>query len=166
MPKNRENVYVDLKGREISLVDLDKDERKLVDAVRERAKQRPEWNDFDTFWLKTVADFYGARGMSRAQSRQTTAYQIAQDLSSCLAIAAGLAQRPDYRDELGELIQSQFKTRRAFCEVTGLSEDMLSHVLAHRKHLSLETLNQVLDRIGYTLRISPRTDRENSLVPQ
>lgn len=62
---------------------------------------------------------------------------------------------PDYRDELDELIRENFPTRRAFCEATGISEDMLCHVLARRKHLAIDTLNEALSRIGYTLRIQP-----------
>jgi hypothetical protein len=36
----------------------------------------------------------------------------------------------------------------------GLSEPMLSHVLAGRKDLSLESLSKALDRIGYRLQIT------------
>jgi hypothetical protein len=35
---------------------------------------------------------------------------------------------------------------------------MLSHVLARRKHMSMETLVRALDRIGYDLRVVPRAD--------
>jgi hypothetical protein len=72
-----------------------------------------------------------------------------------LAVAAGLARRPDYRDELEELIRTHFPSRRAFCKATGVSEDLLSHVLAGRKHLSVPTLIQALERIGYVLHIAP-----------
>jgi hypothetical protein len=53
------------------------------------------------------------------------------------------------------LIRGKFASRRAFCDAAGLSEDMLSHVLAGRKDLSLEKLTQALSRIGYRLRIVP-----------
>lgn len=66
----------------------------------------------------------------------------------------------DYRDELEELIQSNFPNRRAFCKAAGLSEDMLSHVLKGRKHLSLESLTRALERIGYKLRILPAVPGE------
>jgi hypothetical protein len=49
----------------------------------------------------------------------------------------------------------RFKTRREFCEATGLSEDMLSHVLARRKHLAIDTLSSALEKVGYTLHIGP-----------
>src|SRR5919202_1213330 len=146
---SRADAYVDLKGRDIPLADLDADERKLVARLRRRARTHPDWDDFDNYWTRAVAAFYEARGRSRAEARQTPVYRVAQDLSGRLAVTAGLARVPDYRDELEELIRERFPTRRAFCEATGLSEDLLSHVLAHRKHLSLGTLTKALARIGF-----------------
>jgi hypothetical protein len=160
MPPN-DDVYVDLKGRALSLAKLSGEERQLVAELRKRASAGQDWNAFDTFWLRAVADFYDAQGLSRQESRQTIVYRIAQDLSARLAVAAGLARPPDYRDELEELIRTRFKSRRAFCEATGISEDMLSHVLARRKHLSMEALGEALDRIGYTIHISPRDGSTN-----
>ena len=60
---------------------------------------------------------------------------------------------PSYRDDLVDLIDTRFPSRRAFCEATGISEDMLSHVLAGRKDLSLAALTKALGRIGYGLHI-------------
>ncbi|HMC67023.1 MAG TPA: hypothetical protein VKI65_18945 [Gemmataceae bacterium] len=151
----RNDKYTDLEGREVSLTGLDEAERKLVSLLRRRAATHPNWTDFDNFWTKAVADFYDARGLTRKQSSNTAVFRIAQDLSSRLAVRSGMARLPDYRDELEELIRSRFRTRRAFCKATGLSEDLLSHVLAGRKHLSLPTLSTALERIGYRLRISP-----------
>ena len=72
-----------------------------------------------------------------------------------MAVEAGIARVPDYRDELNELIRSRFQTRRQFCQATGLTEDMLSHVLVGRKHLAIDTLADALSRIGFSLRIVP-----------
>jgi hypothetical protein len=151
----RQNSYVDLKGRELPLDGLDAQERQFVAELQQRAKSHPDWDDFENSWTATVAAFYDARGPARRESRETVVYKIAQDLSSRLAIAAGQARPPDYRDELEAIIRKSFRTRREFCAATGLSEDMLSHVLAHRKHLAIETLTQALDRIGYTIRLVP-----------
>ena len=63
--------------------------------------------------------------------------------------------RTDYRDALETLISDKFKTRKRFCDATGLSETMLSHVLARRKHLSIDALTDALAKIGYRLRILP-----------
>ena len=152
----RNEIYVDLMGNQIPLGGLDDEELDLVRALKRRAETHPDWIDFDNYWVGAVADLYNGRGVPRTQSSRTPVFRIAQDLSGRLAIAAGWARAPDYRDELDELIRSRFKTRREFCEATGISEDMLSHVLARRKHMSIETLAHALDRIGYSLRITER----------
>jgi hypothetical protein len=159
---SRPDVYVDLKGQEIPLVALDADERQLVGRLRRRARTHPDWDDFDNYWTRAVQAFAQARGLGRAEARHTAVYRIAQDLSGRLAVAAGLARVPDYRDELETLIREHFPTRRAFCEATGLSEDLLSHVLARRKHLSLGTLTEALRRIGYGLHITAEPPRKRT----
>jgi hypothetical protein len=156
------SVYVDVEGDLISLAGLDTEERKLVARLKRRARTNPNWDDFDNYWTKAVAEFYDARGVSRSQSVKSVPFQIAQDLSSRIAIAAGLARLSDYRDELEEIIRTRFPTRRAFCKATGISEDLLSHVLAGRKDLSLATLTKGLERIGYRLRIAPGPQRKRT----
>ena len=94
--------------------------------------------------------------------RISAVYRIAQDLSGRLGVAAGFIRPPDYRDELEELILTRFPSRRAFCKATGLSEDMLSHVLAGRKDLSLATLTRALERIGYAVHIKPTMERKQT----
>jgi hypothetical protein len=91
----------------------------------------------------------------RTQSRESVVYRVAQDLSSRLGLASGQIRPDDYQGELEDLIRDNYPTRRAFCEATGLSEDMLSHVLAGRKDLSLSKLTEALSRIGYRLKIVP-----------
>jgi hypothetical protein len=91
---------------------------------------------------------------------ETPVYRILQDLGSRLGIAQGKVRMSDYRDELEQLILTRFKTRRAFCEATGLSEDMLSHVLARRKHLGIDTLTDALAKIGFALHITPVSEAE------
>ncbi len=155
--------YVDLKGREWSLRALDPAERKLIATLQEHdqacrisgSEPAQKWCAFDNLWLPLVVSFYTARGLSRKEITQTPGYQIAQDLSGRMAIALGVARQPDYRSGLCEIIDAHFKTRREFCEATGLAEDMLSHVLAGRKDLSMESLSNALDRIGYTIRFVP-----------
>jgi hypothetical protein len=147
--------YVNLRGQQVALGGLDAAERKLLARLQRRARTHPSWTDFGNYWMREVADFYDARGMPRAEARQSPVYRIAQDVCSRLGIAAGLVRAPDYRVELEDLIRQRFRTRRAFCEASGLSEAMLSHVLAGRKDLSLVSLSKALDRIGYRLNIVP-----------
>ena len=161
MARNR---YIDLKGCELSLSDLDAEERKFVAELQARYEKSPDWNEFENYWTNAVAEFYGSRGLTRRESRQKAVYRIAQDLGNRLAIAAGLARAPDYRDELDTIVRTHFRTRREFCDATGLAEDMLSHVLARRKHLSMETLISALSRIGYSVRIVPQ-EEEAALSP-
>jgi hypothetical protein len=151
----RIDAYEDLDGDVISLAGLDAEERQLIARLRRRARTNPDWNDFDNYWTAVVPAFYRARGLPRKAVPQTMPWRIAQDLSSRLGIAAGLVRPDDYRSELEDLIRENFPTCRAFCEATGLSEDMLSHVLAGRKDLSLAALTKALERIGYRLRIVP-----------
>jgi hypothetical protein len=147
------NVYGDLDGNEIALDALDAGERQLVERLRRRARTHPDWCGFGTYYLRAVTDFYDPRGLSRKAVVQTAVFRIAQDLSSRLGIAAGMVRIGDWRDDLEELIRAEFPSRRAFCEATGIREDMLSHVLAGRKDLSLAALTQGLARIGYALHI-------------
>ncbi len=148
-------VYVDLDGREICLGHLDAEERKLLARLRRRAATHPDWCDFDNYRFRTITEFYDARGVPRKVSRESVVYRVAQDLSSRLGLACGLIRPDDYQGELEDLIREKFPSRRAFCEATGLAEDMLSHVLAGRKDLSLAKLTGALARIGYRLRIVP-----------
>ena len=156
----RHEVYRDLDGREFALASLDADEQLLVKDFQRLAATKPEWHDFDNYWLKAVRNFYGAKGVSRKEYIQTPVFEIAQDLSSRIALAAGLVRNSDYRDQLEEIARERFKTRREFCEATGMSEDMASHLFAGRKHLSLETLTEVVQRLGCVLRIVPIVPNE------
>ena len=152
--------YVDLYGGEIPLASLDAEERKLVGTLKRRAAAEPPWHEFGNFYVKVVGDFYQARGMTRTRITRTPVWRIAQDLDGRLGIAQGIARVADYRDELEHIILTRFKTRREFCKATGLSEDMLSHVLARRKHVAIDTLSKALSRIGCTLKIVPQTPPE------
>jgi hypothetical protein len=151
----RPNTYVDLDGNEICLEHLDADERKLLGQIRRRARTHPDWDDFDNYWTRAIPAFYEARRLEPRAVARTSLWRIAGDLSGRIAIASGLARKSDYRDDLEELI-GNYPTQKAFCEATGLSQDMLCHFLAGRKDLSLKALTKALDRIGYGLHIRPR----------
>jgi len=146
--------YTDIYGDSLSLHALDTEERKLVQDLQKFAR-RAEWSAFSNYWIPAVAALYEKRGLKPRQMQQTLVWRIAQDLDGRLAVAEGHARIPDYRDELEWLIRDKFPSRRAFCKATGLSEDMLSHVLARRKHLAIDTLIEALNSIGYDLRIRP-----------
>ena len=149
------NAYIDLRGNKFAVTGLDADERELIDRLKREAEKCPEWTQFRNFWMGEVDRFYSARGLSRREIIETTGYQIGQDLKSRLGISQGQMRLGDYRGELEMLILKNFPTRKAFCDATGLSEDMLSHVLARRKHLAIDTLTDALAKIGYTIHIAP-----------
>jgi hypothetical protein len=153
--KSQSELYIDLSGQQWALGHLDAEERRLVKDLQRRVKAHPDWNDFDNYWLPRVAALYEGRGLSRREVTRAPVWQIAQDLSGRLAVSLGLAREGDYRDELQEIIRTRYKSRRAFCDATGISEDMLSHVLAGRKHLAIDTLTDALRRIGFCIRLLP-----------
>jgi len=153
----RTEIYTDLKGQSYPLAALDPQEAHLLATFEQFAKDHTDWTQYRNFWMPQVRALYNARGLNAQERQATTLYRVAQDIGSRLAVAAGLARAPDYRSELEELIRTRFRTRREFCEATGISEDMLSHVLARRKHLAIDTLAEALERIGYTIHIMPRS---------
>jgi hypothetical protein len=112
--------------------------------------------------MPEVSTVYEKRGLTRDEITKTVGWRIAQDIGARIGLASGMMSPSDYRSEIEQLIVSRFQTRRAFCEATGISEDMLSHVLARRKNLALDTLQDALGKIGYMLRIMPAPTLTNS----
>src|SRR5262245_20038985 len=133
--------YVGLEGKKWPLSNLDVVERRFLIAVlkeSQRLQNAPgdpleRWCDFDNYWTPKIMEFYADRGLKSNQIVKKMVFEIAQDLSGRMAVSFGLSRLPNYRDSLEEIIASKFKSRRAFCKASGLSEDMLSHVLAGRK---------------------------------
>src|SRR5205823_1654475 len=129
----KKTIYRDLEGQEWDLGKLDPAELLLLTNIRRQEKRCRKsavsavqrWCDFDNDWLPKVLTLYRQRGLTSRQIIRTPVYQIAQDLSGRMAVSLGLARLPDYRDHLRLIIAAKFKTRRAFCKATGLSEDML-----------------------------------------
>src|SRR5260370_28166886 len=143
------DVYIDIDGDAILLHSLDAEERRLVSRLRRRARTHPDWTDFDNYWMREVGKFYDARGVPRRVSRESVPVRVAHDLSGRLGLAGGWIEPDDWRGDLEALIRENYPTRKAFCEATGLTPDMLSHVLAGRKDLSLESVTKALEQIGY-----------------
>jgi hypothetical protein len=153
---SRVKTYLDLRGEAIDVGSLDVEERRLIDALIARSRKvKDDSASFQNYGLAAVDAFYAGRGLHRREIAKSAGYRIWEDLLARLMIDLGEARAEDYRDELEDLIASRFKSRRAFCEATGISEDMLSHVLNKRKHMAINTLAEALERIGYTLTIAP-----------
>jgi len=160
--ESRSEYYTDLHGHEYFLKTLDSEERAFIDQCQEVAKTSGDWGAYRNFWMPEVARLYEKRGLTRRETTKTVGWRIAQDIGSRLGIATGMMRPSDYRSEIEQLIVSRFKTRRAFCEATGIAEDMLSHVLAGRKNLAIDTLEEALGKIGYSIRIAPTPTLPNS----
>lgn len=153
---SRVTIYHDLRGDAIDVGSLDVDERRFVNELIAKSRRvNDDSAGFHNDGLLAVDAFYRARGLRRREIVKSAGYRIWEDLLARLMITLGEARAEDYRDELEDLIASRFKSRRAFCEATGISEDMLSHVLNKRKHMAIHTLAEALERIGYTLTIAP-----------
>ena len=118
-----------------------------------------DWTEFENERFRALSTLYDGRRIPRKESRRTALYQITQDMWVRLGIQQGYVEPPDYRDELAELIGKEFGTRREFCRKTGISEQMLSHALAHRKHIHIDRLVHALHKIGYRLSITPAPSR-------
>ena len=149
------SIYTSLTGETFSLADLDADERRLMDELVARHRSAATWPEFRNHYIRAVDDLYASRGLPRREVTDTPVWKIAQDLNGRVMVRLRLAVPPDYRDKLADLIRADFPTQKAFCEATGLTEDLVSHVLARRKHLAIDTLTGALERIGYRLQIVP-----------
>jgi hypothetical protein len=158
--------HTTLEGDVISLKELDKEERKLLKEIRAFLKDNQDWAGYHNFWIKKVGDLYDQRGVRRSVSSKSTLFRVAQDLGGRLGVEQGWMRapdpNPDYREQLSRLIREKFPTHRGFCKKTGISEDLLSHVLAGRKDFAIETLTNALERIGYRLQIVPVNGKKSA----
>ena len=154
--------HVTLDNTVIDLSSFDAKEKRAALRLFKKFDSNPSWHDFSNFFPKVVNEAYVGRPATAVVG--TPLWQLGQDLDSRLGVEQGCVSLGDYRDEIAALIWNKFKTQRAFCKATGLSEDMVSHVLARRKHLSMETLEDALKKIGYRLTI--RSDADFGFRPQ
>jgi hypothetical protein len=150
--------YTDLHGQQLSLGELTKQERAALQRLRKLAAGSPDWMAYSNEFAAEMDKLRPSSGKSRREMTQTVVYRVGQDLGSRLGVAQGKMRPSDYRDELQQLIATRFRTRREFCEATGLSEDMLSHVLAKRKNLAIDTLAEALAKVGFAIHITPMAD--------
>jgi transcriptional regulator with XRE-family HTH domain len=151
----KNNIYTTLHGHELDLASLTSEETDLFVTALKAYDDTPEWLVFEQKWLNEVVQFYDRQRLSRRETISKTLYRAVQDLGSRLMVREGLARLPGYREQLQNIIEMKFETRRQFCEVAGVSEDMLSHVLKGRKDLSIGALEELLGKIGYGLTLVP-----------
>jgi len=145
---------VDVFGYPIDSSQLDGDEQQIVEQLYDEYSEKPDCIEFKKLWWKLVIGLYDQRKLSRKEIVTKPLFKIAQFWDGQLMVEQGLATVPHYREQLRELSDT-YPTRRVFCDATGLSEDMLSHVLHGRKEISIPALDHALSRIGYAIRIVP-----------
>jgi hypothetical protein len=80
---------------------------------------------------------------------------ILRDLEARKLVDLGFSRVPSYRDLLEEVIEERFESMKGFCEATGLDPGFVSHVLKGTKNLSLQNLEEVLEKIGLRLTFQP-----------
>lgn len=150
-----DRTYTTLEFETIPAPSWSPEERRVLRDSQNYFAAKPDWGVFGNFWRPRVLTLYKARGLTTKRIIATPLYRILEDHEMRLATEQGEARSPEYRDDLAILIVQKFKTRRAFCKATGLSEDLLSHVLAGRKHFAIDTLGAALKKIGFRLAIVP-----------
>ncbi len=148
--------YTTIDGKAFELDQLTQAERELLSTLQRKQEQSSESSAFFNYYMPAVGDFYRKLGLAKKDVVETALWKMAQDLNARLMMRLDEAEAPDdYRDDLQHLIVEKFPTRRQFCEATGLSEDMLGHVLAGRKHFAIDTLAEGMRKIGYRIQLSP-----------
>jgi hypothetical protein len=147
--------HTTLQGLELDLTSLTAEEADVFERARRAYAESPEWHAFKQKWLNEVLSTYDRQKLPRREAVSKPLYRAVQDLGSRLMVQGGYAKMPSYREQIAAIIEAKFETRREFCEATGLSEDMLSHVLRGRKDVSIATLTESLQKIGYALAIVP-----------
>jgi hypothetical protein len=140
---------------ELDLTSLTTEEAAVFHQARREYEESPEWHAFKQKWLNEVLSIYDRQKLPRRQAVAKPLYRAVQDLGSRLMVQDGYAKMPSYQEQIAAIIETKFETRREFCKATGLSEDMLSHVLKGRKDVSIGTLTDSLRKIGYALAIVP-----------
>jgi hypothetical protein len=151
----KQNTYTTLKNHEYDLRTFSPEEAEVYRLATIAFEDNPEWIDFEQKWMNAALSIYDHQNVPRRETITKPLYRIVRDMGSRLMVAAGYAKMPGYREQIAAIIESKFATRRAFCEATGLSEDMLSHVLKGRKDVSISSLTEALQKIGYGLAIVP-----------
>ena len=144
-------VYLTHDGREIS---LDQEELGLL-ALLEQHARSSDWIGMELAKEVAVAKFYMKRGKKHRSGWQDLPLaRVADDLWAKVAVASGVARRPDYRDELLQLGRG-YSSRKAFCEALGVACDQVQATLSRYGHFfSPGSLHEALQRIGCCLGVA------------
>jgi len=158
------NVYQTLTGKMIILGQLSEKEKSVLIEIRAAYNRGTDWPKFANLWRGKVRHLY--QNLPAKERASTVVYLIGEDLEARLGVSQKYFRATDYRDELDELITTNFRSRYAFCRATALDQGFLSRLLHKSTHISVERLNRALLRIGWELRLSKvvKQDSENDTV--
>ncbi len=154
MPVSFRKKYRILNGKEFDLSKLLPEEKAVFREVYEYFKTSPEWGDFSNFWRAKTQSLWADINRRKVVSKPL--FVIFQDMGSRLGIEQGYVREEDYRDKLQKIIEENFGSWYKFCQETGVDEGFLSKILHKKRHFSMETLSQVLDKIGYEIDFSQK----------
>jgi Helix-turn-helix len=140
--------YTTLTGRRFDLSRLTDAERAFLRRIASLFRQQPHWDQFSREWVALGRQILWRDGTVPVGH---PVYRICQDLAARRGIAEGRVARPDYRDQLADLIEDRFGSRYRFCKETGIDPAHLSRVLAGKKHFAAETLSKILEPLGVEL---------------
>ncbi|MBI4288728.1 MAG: hypothetical protein HY671_09910 [Chloroflexi bacterium] len=143
------NNYRTLNGEVFNLDELTKDHKLVYVEVKSFYDSNPEWTRFPNVWMDKIREAFAGKDPSTVVDEPI--YKICQDLESRLGIRQGYTREPDYRDLLADIISRHFKSRYQFCKEVGIDEGYLSSVLARKKHLSIEKLQEILDKVDHRI---------------
>jgi transcriptional regulator with XRE-family HTH domain len=143
------NLFKTLNGEVFALDRLTSERKRIYREVKSFYDTNPEWTEFSNFWVAKIKKTFSDKEPSLVVEEPI--YKICQDLESRLGIRQGYTREPDYRDLLADIISLRFKSRYQFCKDMGIDEGYLSNVLNKKKHLSIERLQEILEKTNYRI---------------
>ncbi len=144
-------IYTTLENEKYNRDQLPSAHKAFLAKVLRYYNQRPSWDKFADFWLAKGNELWG--GIKGKELLELPIYKICQDLEARLGIEQGYTRQRDLRDELEELVKSNFQSQYQFCRATGIDQGFLSNVLKKRKEFSISKLESALHKVGYKLTI-------------
>ena len=152
------NPYKTLSGEVFDLDELPAKLRAVYSEVKSYYDSNPDWSEFTNLWVAKIREVF--KGRERSEVVEEPIFKICQDLESRLGIRQGYTREPDYRDLLADLISVHYRSRYQFCRETGVDEGYLSSVLNKKKNLSVEKLQEVLDKANYRIAFVEKTKQK------
>ncbi len=143
------NYYKTLDGEVFNLDELTKQQKLIYSEVKSFYDINPDWNQFSNVWTDRLREAFA--GVDPRTVVEEPIFEICQDLDSRLGVRQGYMREPDYRDLLADIISRHFKSRYQFCKEMGIDEGYLSAVLARKKHMSIEKLQEILDKLDHRI---------------